>query len=177
MPPEALRGSTYRRVEFGHGYAADVYSAGVVLFNLVTGRMPYERASSDSKLFAMFERSRAEFWEHHRKHSFEGRLSEEIRELLSHMLEPQPELRWTLEQIKDSTWYKGKCASGKQITKEMRLRKASADLARTFPEKKAEIMQSYSARKRARRGSADCSLQYEKMGTLLWHICSSVFGV
>eukprot|EP01022_Parablepharisma_sp_SALTPOND_P002697 TRINITY_DN110_c0_g1_i1.p3 TRINITY_DN110_c0_g1~~TRINITY_DN110_c0_g1_i1.p3 ORF type:complete len:372 (-),score=43.99 TRINITY_DN110_c0_g1_i1:2968-4083(-) len=180
MPPEALRRISPQN-SFEWRQKADIYSAGVVLFNLVTGYMPYSKASPEDKLFALLLKNPEKFWAHHRKHVFEGSLDEDLEELLTGMLNPDPERRWDIKQIKSSMWFNGKTAEVAKVVREMERRKACIDLAKDCPpEKRVEVIRSCSAKfrskskKRKERGILEKVVHYKTIGTLLWNIYSSL---
>ena len=162
------------------GFKADIYAAGVILFNLLSGCMPYSKATPDNELYMKFEKDREGFWEHHEHYSFEGKIAKDLRELLSHTLEPDPEKRWGIKEIKSSAWYNGECASLKLVTKEMGKRKSSVNLAKTFPEKRVEIAKSWTAKSKGRKKKSKIalpSINYESMGRIMWRLCSSLLGL
>ncbi len=182
MPPEAFS-CDVDDSEDG-GYKADIYAAGIVLFNLLTGCMPYAKATPDNDLYIMFEKDREAFWEHHQRYSFEDKISEPLKELLTGMLEPWPGRRWSISKTKACAWYSGECATHKRVAKEMRRRSSCVDLAKSFPEKRVEITKSCTARskKRTKHGRrpnkflAASSLNYEGMGMAMWKLCTALFG-
>ncbi len=182
MPPEALS-SPADELEDG-GFKADIYAAGIVLFNLLTGCMPYSKATPDNDLYLMFEEKREAFWEHHQRYSFEGKVPDDLKELLSGMLEPWPGKRWGLKQVKSCGWFNAECASHKLVSREMQHRRSCVDMAKTFPEKRLEIAKSCTASSRERsrhrtqgKSAADSSsFNYESMGMALWRICTSLLG-
>ena len=184
MPPESLKGSESYN-EKDSGYKADIYASGVILFNLVTGCMPYSKASEDHELYVKFIRERTKFWEYHEKYSFEGPIPSDLKALLDGILEPDPHQRFDIKGIKASAWYKQETATQEQVAKEMRKRKLSVNLAKSQPEKRVEITKSWTAKSRGKKGKKKgqqrngkmlSEIGYEKIGTLVWNICTSIFG-
>ena len=107
--------ANYRAPELKHrkcedAKAADVYSAGIILFALVTGAFPYiEKGLVEGHdLFDLLMKEYPRFWEIHqeflkKKVSF----SEDFKELFKMMVKCDPNERATLEQVKKSAWYNG----------------------------------------------------------------------
>ena len=113
MAPELLEiresnsGANYQ------GEPVDIFSAGVILFTMVRGIMPFEKASeADSAGNWQKIKKGAEmgtfdpFWERHTLQSpdTEG-LSDTFMRLIEGLLHPKPEQRWTIKQIKECAWY------------------------------------------------------------------------
>ena len=179
MPPEAFNRFGEEDTEEDYGFKADIYAAGIVLFNLLTGCMPYSNATSDNTLYIKFERDREAFWEHHEKYSFGGKVDSNLKELISGMLEPCPSRRWSIKEIQSSAWYNEECATPKKVSKEMRRRSSSINLAKLHPEKRLEITKSWTAKSKSNKKKLRVKTNessYENMGMLLWRVCSTLFG-
>eukprot|EP00826_Nyctotherus_ovalis_P047424 TRINITY_DN5453_c0_g1_i11.p1 TRINITY_DN5453_c0_g1~~TRINITY_DN5453_c0_g1_i11.p1 ORF type:complete len:335 (-),score=92.55 TRINITY_DN5453_c0_g1_i11:6-1010(-) len=164
MAPELLKGTRGNVVE--RNKRVDVYTAGIVLFNMVTACAPYSIAKRRDKLFKKFVEDNEKFWSHHEKHSFKGKLDNDLKELLNGMLNPNPELRWSLVQIKRSNWLcKGDTASAKEVVKEMSLRQSYMETAGKSPHKKhIKRLRKKSVKREETSGS------YQRMGMFLWNI-------
>jgi 5'-AMP-activated protein kinase catalytic alpha subunit len=95
-----------------HGEQADLFAAGVFLFAVVTGHMPFERAVSADKLYQMlWTRDYKTFWAFHEKlvkKTNEGiLLSEELKDLVVTMLDKNPDRRLKATEIKMHPWMQG----------------------------------------------------------------------
>jgi len=82
--PELIKGQQYI------GAKADIWSAGVVLFTSLTGYLPFE----DQNTQALYQKIlKADY-------KYPPNLSKESRDLINHILVPDPDLRYGLKQIK-----------------------------------------------------------------------------
>lgn len=91
MAPEVFEGRGYK------GFASDVWGAGVILYAMVLGCMPFRAGSPDelrAKILA------ADF-------SLPASVSEEVRDLIRKMLNAQPESRCTIPQALKHVWFNG----------------------------------------------------------------------
>ncbi|XP_076029111.1 serine/threonine-protein kinase chk-1-like [Oratosquilla oratoria] len=101
MAPEVFR----RRY---NGPQADIWSCGIILFNLLTGRNPWRRAQSGDSDFEIWSSAvvlevTAEMREERLWESF----SEESFNLFEKLLVPAPDQRATLPSIEQHAWIQG----------------------------------------------------------------------
>jgi len=77
------------------GGPADVWSSGVVLFVLASGDLPFDEDTPEQVLLRVVANDwvMPEYW------------SESLKNLMFHLLDPDPERRFTLEQIRMHPWY------------------------------------------------------------------------
>jgi serine/threonine protein kinase len=96
----------YAKKDAFDGLAADIWSAGVVLFMMITGRLPYERPSiEDSGFFDLVDERF--YWDTKVVNplmSWGCEISSELVDLLMTMLRPNPRERATLSQILKHRW-------------------------------------------------------------------------
>ena len=101
-----------------NAYQADLFALGVTLFTMVSGNLPFLEARSTDRFYRMLmEKRYSDFWAFHerlmkRKQQY---ISSDFRELIEKMLHPNPKKRFTLEQIKQSSWYKGLTLSDEKL--------------------------------------------------------------
>eukprot|EP00826_Nyctotherus_ovalis_P042495 TRINITY_DN4377_c0_g2_i1.p1 TRINITY_DN4377_c0_g2~~TRINITY_DN4377_c0_g2_i1.p1 ORF type:complete len:452 (+),score=97.51 TRINITY_DN4377_c0_g2_i1:510-1865(+) len=88
--PEMIAGKRY------NGPAADVWSAGIVLFAIVCGHLPFENANT-SKLYKMILSGNFLIPSH---------VSEEARDLIKGILRTDPSVRYTIDDIKKHKWFR-----------------------------------------------------------------------
>ncbi|KAL0206681.1 hypothetical protein P9112_001988 [Eukaryota sp. TZLM1-RC] len=97
--PHYCSPEVYAQKEF-HGAPADVYSLGVCLFVLLTGRYPYDHRSL-SRLSKLVREGNLRF---------PSCIPPSARELLQGMLYGEPNKRFSLSQIKSSSFYRQFCS-------------------------------------------------------------------
>lgn len=96
--PEITSASTAKYM----GAMADIFSLGVILFNLVTRLPPFNKAEISDSYYRLIASNRADvFW----KYCQSFNLSEELKELITSMLNPLPTLRPSIADIKSHPWY------------------------------------------------------------------------
>jgi len=104
--PEVIRGDSK------NFKAADIYSAAVVLFIFLSGCPPYVEVSKGDNYeydtyYKMMRTKNESFWALHSKHRGDANFySPEFKELFTKMMEEDPNRRATIEEIKQSKWYK-----------------------------------------------------------------------
>lgn len=89
--PEMIKGLTYK------GPMADLWSCGVILFALVCGHLPFE----DQNTAKLYEKILSG---HHKPSAW---CSPEVKDLLKHILEVDPNKRYTIAEIRKHPWYMG----------------------------------------------------------------------
>lgn len=109
MAPEVLAHEPYKGAE------ADIFAAAVILFILVTKHPPFIRADSSDRYYnKIIMGNLGKFWAVHNDLD----LSENFIDLISKMLNNEPEDRLTIEEIKAHPWYTGYAAKPEEIISE-----------------------------------------------------------
>jgi len=133
MAPELLEIRENNNGGQYQGEPVDIFSAGVILFTLVRGIMPFEKAN-DKDSAGNWQKimkgaalgSFDPFWERHKMQSpdVEG-LTDNFMRLMEGMLHPEPKQRWTLQQIKESAWCQeaSQLMSDAEVVAAMKLRR------------------------------------------------------
>lgn len=98
IAPEILLDKGYE------GFAVDTWSAGVVLFAMVYGTVPF-KASNMSELHKLIIKG---------KYTLKDDVSEEVRDLLTKMLEADPAKRYTIPQILCHKWFNNYDPNGRK---------------------------------------------------------------
>ena len=100
---------SYMAPEIGQGEysgrAADVFSAGVALFIIVHGILPFQKASKDDYFYGMV--ARGEYEQYFEKVKGEG-LSADFKDLIMKMLAPVGKDRPSLEEVQRHRWLTSK---------------------------------------------------------------------
>lgn len=103
--------------------AADVFSAGVVLFTMKSRVPPYmeRRHVNGPNLYEeLIKQDNSRFWEIHCKaQKNEEFFSESFKDLFAKMLDPVPENRLSIAEIKKSKWYNGSILGREGLKEEL----------------------------------------------------------
>mmetsp|Transcript_13257 Transcript_13257/g.11351 ORF Transcript_13257/g.11351 Transcript_13257/m.11351 type:complete len:96 (-) Transcript_13257:59-346(-) len=84
---------------------ADIYSAGILLFVLIFGRLPF--SEEDKSLYSMFKKDKEKFFEYHTKNlGYDFKVSEAFIELFSSMVELRVTARPDIKEIRQNAWCK-----------------------------------------------------------------------
>lgn len=88
---------------------ADLFAAGIILFCMIAGSMPFNEAAPEDRLYKKLIQGNAEeFWSFHEQvccGSSERVFGAELRDLLEKMFHPNPEKRLSLKELKQHPWY------------------------------------------------------------------------
>ncbi|KAI4462600.1 serine/threonine kinase [Holotrichia oblita] len=90
--PEILRGIPY------HPKIADMWSVGVILYIMLNKAMPFD----DGNIKRLYEQQTNKRWRFRAK--VIDLLSEQVKKLTTHLLEPDINKRWKVEQVLNSDW-------------------------------------------------------------------------
>lgn len=94
MAPEIIKGSSLY-----DPFAADIWSAGVVLYAMLSGRYPFDRDESGNVVARQVVLGK---W---RRFSSRLHISDAAKTLIQGMLQPEPKLRLTLAEIIKDEWF------------------------------------------------------------------------
>jgi len=105
--------------------AVDLFSMGVMLFIALAGSQPWKRACIRDRWYRMVHKGQwKKFFEYHKRfHTF----TEEQKIIIRGLLEPNPESRWKLRDIKRCKWFNGKQISQDEVAMRLQVRKRVVD--------------------------------------------------
>mmetsp|Transcript_4781 Transcript_4781/g.3977 ORF Transcript_4781/g.3977 Transcript_4781/m.3977 type:complete len:141 (+) Transcript_4781:657-1079(+) len=116
--------------------AADIYSLGIILFILHSGVYPYVEGKllNGVNLFETLHLNPKKFWDVHNdlKSDF-VHCDNELQELFHMMTKANIEDRATIQDIKESKWYKGKTFSKKDLATHLKKLKVRNILKKSSP--------------------------------------------
>lgn len=101
MAPEILLHKPYR------GAVTDIFSLGVVLFIMRSYNPPFIKASLNDPYYSVLINKENKFWEFCNKNKSIDHFSAPFRTLIKGMLAYDPDSRFTLDDIKQSVWFRG----------------------------------------------------------------------
>jgi serine/threonine protein kinase len=123
-----------------YDFSADVFSAGVVLFILLTGYPPFEQAHKTDKWFRpLAKEDYNKFWELHS--GCQISTDADVKDLLQKMLTYNPKHRISIADIKKHKWFNAKSLEGKDLVKALRGRYRQMESKRRKDAKKLSDLQ------------------------------------
>jgi len=162
--PELLKRKKYNK-------ACDIFSAGVVLFILLTGYPPFEQAVKTDKWYSpLASKNPKKFWDQHKGCG----VKPDAQELITQMLAYNPSDRIDIDNILKSKFYHGDKHSAKELKKHLKKKHRTATKRRKKDKKKMSEMEHSLKKKRgfeemARQlASKSCPIEkYEARQTLM----------
>lgn len=124
MSPERLMHLPY------DGESSDLFSAGIILFILLSGTPPFTRANEYDNYYMSLTTNSSQFWKmHSRRKRSSIQFSDDFKNLISKMLASNPKKRLSLQQIKEHPWSQGELADLKSIVQSVASRLQRIDEA------------------------------------------------
>jgi serine/threonine protein kinase len=101
MAPEIQEGRKYK------GWQVDLFALGVMLFNMYACESAFDKATRNDRLYKLFTQQRInEFWEIKEKTKKKGYFSPEFKDLVTNLLQYNPDLRLSYTDIIGHAWMK-----------------------------------------------------------------------
>ena len=89
------------------GEKADIFSLGVILFNIRTGKMGFKEAKEDNKYYKYIKEGKTKvYWQKIEKNMKINDLTEEFKNLFIKIVTYNPEIRPSIEEIYNDIWLK-----------------------------------------------------------------------
>jgi serine/threonine protein kinase len=121
MAPEVLAKNEYQC------YQADLFASAIILFILLSQHPPFVRAEEEDRYYRkIIAGNWDKFWRIYHDEPF----SEDFKDLFMQMVDPDPDVRPTLQEIKDHPWFNGPVATHEEIKTEFLKRQAQLLLTR-----------------------------------------------
>ncbi|KAH7376153.1 calcium/calmodulin-dependent protein kinase [Plectosphaerella cucumerina] len=108
----------------GHGKPVDMWSMGVITYTLLCGYSPF-RSESLQDLIDECTNGQLVFHERYWRD-----VSDDAKEFILHLLQPEPEARWSSEQALGHPWLSGATATDHNLLPEIKAYMAKAKLRR-----------------------------------------------
>jgi serine/threonine protein kinase len=127
MAPEIIARQAY------NGESVDLFACAVILFIMVARHPPFVKADpTQDQFYAKFISRPDLFWRQHSqskavRSNGEPYFSEEFKNLITFMLQHDPTLRLTLQEVKAHPWYKGEIPPYEAVFDEFSARKAKIE--------------------------------------------------
>ncbi len=116
--PEILAHKDY------NGACADIFSCGVILFVLVTGKLPFGKAHLTDPMYKLIAKCDYEsYWKVMQTKIPQNSVSEELKSLLNLILAYEPLQRPSISEILNHPWVLQKSATDEELKKEFEARK------------------------------------------------------
>jgi serine/threonine protein kinase len=114
------------------GTLADIWSAGVCLFVMVSAVPPYTSPHAlQCTYFHLLATDIEQFWNQHSQYNH---FSQSFKEMMSGILEVNPDDRWTIEEIRQCDWFNEGILSPDQLREDMGARRRQIKLPQGLPE-------------------------------------------
>jgi serine/threonine protein kinase len=123
MPPEQHARKAYS------GKAADMFAVAVVLFMMITQCQPFDQAKVTDKYYRLIAGNKPSlYWKIFDKIC---PISDDLKDLLTGMLQLDPNARFTIDEVFAHEWVQGPVPSHDEIKKEFAIRSRTNSAAKT----------------------------------------------
>ena len=104
------------------GQSVDLFACGVILFKMLTGEPPFQKAERADLFYKHIIQKSNLFWKAHKSDKRSGFFSKEFIALFNSMVAYDPEERLSIEEIISHPWLQGEIATPEEAFEEMQKR-------------------------------------------------------
>jgi len=127
------------------GMKADIWACGVILFIMLAGFPPFQKPDlSDWWFNKLVNGKHALFWQAHSRSAY---FSDQTKDFLNKILNPDPEKRISIADMKKHPWWKGTTITNVALVSELQRRKNTVDTVKSKEKEK----------KKKGKGKGECS--------------------
>jgi len=124
MAPEILARQSYM------GHSVDLFAVGIILFIIYAGHPPFRQADPSDPHYKLISNNRSDFfWKKHSESKPAGYYSDSFKDLITSMLQRNPNQRLSMADIIGHPWLQGQTSTQEEITAEFatRFQKVKSD--------------------------------------------------
>jgi len=111
------------------GMKADIWACGVILFIMLAGFPPFQKPDvSDWWFNKLVNGKHALFWQAHSRSAY---FSDQTKDFLNKILNPDPEKRISIADMKKHAWWKGTTITNVALVSELNRRKNTVDTVKS----------------------------------------------
>jgi len=111
------------------GMKADIWACGVILFIMLAGFPPFQKPDlSDWWFNKLVNGKHALFWQAHSRSAY---FSDQTKDFLNKILNPDPEKRISIADMKKHAWWKGTTITNVALVSELQRRKNTLDTVKS----------------------------------------------
>jgi len=111
------------------GMKADIWACGVILFIMLAGFPPFQKPDSTDWWFnKLMSGKHALFWQAHSRSAY---FSDQTKDFINKILNPDPEKRISIADMKKHPWWKGTTITNVALVAELNRRKSTVDTVKS----------------------------------------------
>jgi serine/threonine protein kinase len=113
---------------------ADIWACGVILFIMLAGFPPFQKPDlSDWWFNKLVNGKHALFWQAHSRSAY---FSDQTKDFLNKILNPDPDKRISIADMKKHPWWKGTTITNVALVSELQRRKNTVDTVKSKEKEK-----------------------------------------